>query len=272
MFCELDSALLNFGQGSDYGLAMTIQPDQKIIAAGYIYQGVTDDVTAARFLPDGTLDNSKAKLFRFSDAANCVQDIKVVFEDDGSEVVWEDIDLCELHKITLRYNRKTNVVSADTYSISVTGDGAVGFHRDQLGVTRPKTGAKDASHLYSFRLASAFTAATVMAEPPSRPSTITHGTGFATVSSNIGNFEGTFSASWNGGTITWLEDCHGDSYSVRPQGDAVYVVGHPHFCGNVGGFPQTGGDNSNLWTYHRALAFSRAATGTVAARPSPVVN
>ncbi|MFO1438783.1 MAG: choice-of-anchor D domain-containing protein [Verrucomicrobiaceae bacterium] len=51
-------ALLNFGQGSDYGLAMTIQPDQKIIAAGYIYQGVTDDVTAARFLPDGTLDNS----------------------------------------------------------------------------------------------------------------------------------------------------------------------------------------------------------------------
>ena len=51
-------ALLNFGQGSDYGLAMTIQPDQKIIAAGYIYQGVTDDVTAARFLPDGTLDNT----------------------------------------------------------------------------------------------------------------------------------------------------------------------------------------------------------------------
>lgn len=63
---------------------------------------------------DGTLDNSKAKLFRFSDAANCVQDIKVVFEDDGSEVVWEDIDLCEVHKITLRYNRKTRVVSAET--------------------------------------------------------------------------------------------------------------------------------------------------------------
>jgi sugar lactone lactonase YvrE len=38
----------------------------------------------------------------------------VVFDDDGSNVVWEDIDLCELHKITLRYNRKTNVVSADT--------------------------------------------------------------------------------------------------------------------------------------------------------------
>ncbi|MFN8021729.1 MAG: LamG-like jellyroll fold domain-containing protein [Acidimicrobiales bacterium] len=94
--------------------------------------------------------------------------------------------------------------------------------------------------------------------------TSVYGTGFATVSQNIGNFEGTFSASWNGGTINWLEDCHGDTYSVRPQGDAIYIVGHPHFCGNIGGFPQTGGDNSNLWTYHRALGFSRTATGTVA--------
>ncbi len=59
------------------------------------------------------LDNGRSKLFTFSDSANCNQDIKVVFDDDGSSVVWEDIDLCELHKITLRYNRKTNVVSAD---------------------------------------------------------------------------------------------------------------------------------------------------------------
>ncbi|MBK8092785.1 MAG: choice-of-anchor D domain-containing protein [Verrucomicrobiaceae bacterium] len=51
-------ALLNLGQGADYGFAMAIQPDQKIIAAGYIYQGNNDDVTAARFLPDGTLDTS----------------------------------------------------------------------------------------------------------------------------------------------------------------------------------------------------------------------
>lgn len=65
-------------------------------------------------LGDGTLDNSKSRLFKFSDSANCVQDIKVVFEDDSSEVVWEDINLCEVHKITLRYNRKTRVVSAET--------------------------------------------------------------------------------------------------------------------------------------------------------------
>lgn len=60
------------------------------------------------------LDNGRSKLFTFSDSANCMQDIQVVFDDDGSNVVWEDIDLCELHKITLRYNRKTGVVSADS--------------------------------------------------------------------------------------------------------------------------------------------------------------
>ena len=60
------------------------------------------------------LDNGSSKLFAFSDSANCMQDIKVVFDDDGSSVVWEDVDLCELHKITLRYNRKTNVVSAES--------------------------------------------------------------------------------------------------------------------------------------------------------------
>ena len=59
------------------------------------------------------LDNGRSKLFTFSDSAHCMQDIQVVFDDDGSSVVWEDFDLCELHKITLRYNRKTGVVSAD---------------------------------------------------------------------------------------------------------------------------------------------------------------
>ena len=38
----------------------------------------------------------------------------VVFDDDSSDVTWEDFDLCDLNKITLKYNRKTKVVSADT--------------------------------------------------------------------------------------------------------------------------------------------------------------
>lgn len=62
---------------------------------------------------DGVLQNGKTKLFRFSDRASCKQDIMVVFEDDDSKVVWEDVDLCEINKITLKYNRSTKKVSAD---------------------------------------------------------------------------------------------------------------------------------------------------------------
>lgn len=50
-------SLFNAGLAADYGLAMAIQTDQKIITGGYTSQGNNDDVIAARFLPDGTLDN-----------------------------------------------------------------------------------------------------------------------------------------------------------------------------------------------------------------------
>lgn len=62
----------------------------------------------------GYLDNGKSRLFRFSDKSSCKQDLKVVFDDDESEVIWEDFDLCEINKITLKYNRKSREVSADT--------------------------------------------------------------------------------------------------------------------------------------------------------------
>ena len=62
---------------------------------------------------DGLLENGRAKVFRFSDRASCKQDIMVVFDDDGSKVVWEDIDLCEINKITLKYNRARREVSAE---------------------------------------------------------------------------------------------------------------------------------------------------------------
>ena len=41
------------------------------------------------------------------------------------------------------------------------------------------------------------------------------------------------------GALTWAADCHGDTYSSAESNGAVYVVGHSHYCGNVGGgFPQ----------------------------------
>ena len=82
-----------------------------------------------------------------------------------------------------------------------------------------------------------------------------YGTGYA-YGQTGGNLEGTFSADQNGGVIRWLEDCHGDSYSVFPIGDAVYVASHAHYCGNIGGFPQTDPPK-------RLTAFSKAAVRTV---------
>ena len=63
---------------------------------------------------DGVLDNGRSRLFKFSDKSACLQDLMVVFDDDDSQVVWEEFDLCALNKITLKYNRKTQQVSADS--------------------------------------------------------------------------------------------------------------------------------------------------------------
>ena len=83
-----------------------------------------------------------------------------------------------------------------------------------------------------------------------------YGSGY--VFGSTGNLEGIFSADPSTGNMIWIEDCHGDTVSTWPLGDAVYAVGHSHFCGNIGGFPQT-----NPWTMHHSIAFSKAATGVV---------
>lgn len=65
-------------------------------------------------LGDGTLKNGQSRLFKFGQTATCRQDIKVVFEDDGSEISWDNVDLCAIEKITIRYDRSTRRVSAET--------------------------------------------------------------------------------------------------------------------------------------------------------------
>lgn len=62
----------------------------------------------------GILENNKSRLIKFSDRAKCEQSLNITFDDDDSEVEWDDFDLCELNKITLKYNRKSGTVSADT--------------------------------------------------------------------------------------------------------------------------------------------------------------
>lgn len=64
-------------------------------------------------LGEWQLQQNYSRKFKFGDTRNCKQDIKVVFTDDESEVVWSEINLCEVNKVTLRYNRRTKEVSAD---------------------------------------------------------------------------------------------------------------------------------------------------------------
>lgn len=71
-----------------------------------------------------------------------------------------------------------------------------------------------------------------------------------------GNYEGVFAASSKVGNVKWLQDCHGDQYSVVPIGNLVYSVGHAHFCKNIGGFAER--------SAQRTLVVSKTARGTIA--------
>jgi PKD repeat protein len=81
-----------------------------------------------------------------------------------------------------------------------------------------------------------------------------------------GRLEGAFKSTWNG-DLVWVEDCHGDTYSVAANSTTVYVAGHPHYCGNIGGQPQT-----EPWTFQRAMAFSDSATQTITNDPYGYYN
>ncbi len=81
-----------------------------------------------------------------------------------------------------------------------------------------------------------------------------YGTGY--VYGTGGNLEGAFSANWSDTKIKWLEDCHGDTYGIYPSSTAIYTAGHSHFCGNVGGFPET-----TTRSFYRGLAWSKARRG-----------
>ncbi|RKT78480.1 PKD repeat protein [Terracoccus luteus] len=73
-----------------------------------------------------------------------------------------------------------------------------------------------------------------------------------------GNVEGSFSANWSDGSLRWLEDCHGDTYSVFPVGNVVYSASHKHYCGNSGGFPQA----SPKWDFYHSTATTNDVRGS----------
>jgi len=81
-----------------------------------------------------------------------------------------------------------------------------------------------------------------------------------------GNLEGIFSANAVTGDIKWVEDCHGDTYDIwAGSASTVYSVSHAHYCGNLGGFPQS----EPNWGVNmkRSLAFTKDVTGTLGHDP-----
>jgi len=103
----------------------------------------------------------------------------------------------------------------------------------------------------------------------SSDSTGVYGTGYSyKASGGQGPLEGAFSASWSGGTIRWVEDCHGDTYSTAPVGSVLYVASHEHYCGNVpNGWQQEVGA-TGFSSFQRGTAFTTAPTGTI--RPNSI--
>ena len=43
---------------------------------------------------------------------DCNQDFKVMFDDDGSQAIWRYLNMCELQKIRLNFDRMSGVTTA----------------------------------------------------------------------------------------------------------------------------------------------------------------
>jgi hypothetical protein len=67
-----------------------------------------DDVLGKSTLGDGEY----ADIHFHRDARPCHWDLKVVYSVDSSSAVWNDIDLCTVEKITIRYNKDADKTTA----------------------------------------------------------------------------------------------------------------------------------------------------------------
>lgn len=82
------------------------------ISEVYVSPSKTDD-WEEDILGDDSLEDGERANITFSRAGKtCMWDLKVVYSDDDSSAVWHDINLCQVERVTLRYNRKSDTTSA----------------------------------------------------------------------------------------------------------------------------------------------------------------
>lgn len=67
-----------------------------------------DDILGQDVLEDGKTVNVHFN----PKAQTCKWDLKVVYTEDDSSAVWQNINLCEVDKITIHYDRKNDVTRA----------------------------------------------------------------------------------------------------------------------------------------------------------------
>ncbi|HYV92913.1 MAG TPA: T9SS type A sorting domain-containing protein [Chitinophagales bacterium] len=77
------------GSSNDHAYALAIQPDGKIIAAGFSFNGTDKDIAVARYNSDGTPDNSFSNDGKVTTAIGTDQDVAfaVTLQPDGKIIV-----------------------------------------------------------------------------------------------------------------------------------------------------------------------------------------
>ncbi len=103
-------AAATVGSSTSFGLANATGS-----AISELYVSPTKSKTWGKdILGDHTIENGEVWKITVPQAkGRCMQDLKVVF-DDNSEAIWESLDLCDLTKITLTYDRRSGVTTAKT--------------------------------------------------------------------------------------------------------------------------------------------------------------
>ena len=83
------------------------------ISEVYISPAKADDWEEDILGSDDSLDDGEQREIKFHRVGKtCLWDLKVVYDEDDSTAVWHDINLCEVSKITIKYNRKTDTTTA----------------------------------------------------------------------------------------------------------------------------------------------------------------
>ena len=83
------------------------------ISEVYISPAKADDWEEDILGSDDSLDDGEQREIKFHRVGKtCLWDLKVVYDEDDSTAVWHDSNLCEVSKITIKYNRKTDTTSA----------------------------------------------------------------------------------------------------------------------------------------------------------------